>query len=219
MEDSGIALIAGLGNPGNRHAGNRHNVGFRFVERLQHSLGFSLASEKRYNAEVGQVNLDSLGGRVLRVMVPNTFMNLSGQAIAPLAAFYRIAPSQILIVHDELDLAPGDARLKISGGHGGHNGLRDIIARLGSSDFVRLRIGIGGGGGGSSSDSNNNAPRDVSSYVLSNPDAHDQMLIEEAMDHSLNVLEPILAGDFATAMEKLHRTPKPSQNQQTTNTT
>lgn len=188
---SGIALIAGLGNPGSRYADTRHNTGFRFIERLRFSLGFRLAGEKRFNAEVGSITLD---GHMVRVMTPNTLMNLSGQAVAPVAAFYRILPRQILVIHDELDLAPGAARLKISGGHGGHNGLRDIIARLGSRDFLRLRIGIGHPG----------PDRDVSAYVLNKPAAHDQMRIEKAVGRSLEVLDDVIAGNYDTAMTRLH---------------
>ncbi len=191
MAHPGIALIAGLGNPGNGYAASRHNVGFRFLERLQSSLGFRLACEKRFRAEVGRVNV---GGRVVRVMAPATFMNLSGQAVAPLAAFYRIPPAQILVVHDELDLAPGVVRLKVCGGHGGHNGLRDIASKLGSGDFTRLRIGIGHPG----------ANRDVSGYVLSKPDAHDRTLIDDAIARALEVLDQVVAGNLDTAMTRLH---------------
>lgn len=191
MEQSGIALIVGLGNPGSGYADSRHNVGVRFVQRLQFSLGFQFANEKRFQAEVGRVDLN---GRALRVMVPSTFMNLSGEAVAPLAAFYRIPAEQILVVHDELDLAPGHARLKVSGGHGGHNGLRDIVARLGSQNFTRLRLGIGHPG----------PQRDVSSYVLGKPDAHDRNLIEQAMEQSLEVLDDVVAGKVDAAMLRLH---------------
>ncbi len=194
MAPPGIDLIAGLGNPGNRYAATRHNAGFQFIERLQGALGFRLAGEKRFKAEAGSVLRN---GRTLRVMTPATFMNLSGQAVAPLAAFYRIPPQRILVVHDELDLAPGMARLKISGGHGGHNGLRDLIARLGSGDFPRLRIGIGHPGPG----------RDVSAYVLKKPNAHDRMRIEHAMQRALEVLDEVVAGHFDAAMTRLHTEP------------
>jgi len=196
MAQSGIALIAGLGNPGNQYAASRHNVGFWFIERLQFSMGFRLTGEKRFKAEVGSVNIN---GRAVRIMVPNTFMNLSGEALAPLASFYRIPAEQILVIHDELDLAPGTARLKFSGGHGGHNGLRDIVTRLGSRDFTRLRLGIGHPG----------PNRDVSSYVLNRPDAHDRMLIEKAVDASLEVLDDVVAGNLDKAMTRLHTITEP----------
>ncbi len=191
MAESGIALIVGLGNPGNRYAANRHNAGFHFLERLQFLRGFQLANEKRFKAEVGGVVINS---STVRVMAPDTLMNLSGRAVAPMAAFYRIAPEQILVVHDELDLAPGCARLKMSGGHGGHNGLRDIIAALGSRDFLRLRIGIGHPG----------PNRDVSAYVLSRPNTHDKMLIEQAIERALEVLDEVVAGNIDAAMSRLH---------------
>ena len=188
---SGIALIAGLGNPGSRYAATRHNVGVHFIERLQVSLGFCLTGEKRFKAGVGSAHFD---GRMVRIMVPATFMNLSGQAVAPVAAFYRIPARQILVIHDELDLVPGDVRLKVGGGHGGHNGLRDIVSRLGSSDFIRLRIGIGHPGTG----------RDVSGYVLNAPDANDRGLMEQAMARALEVLDEVVAGNFDAAMTRLH---------------
>ena len=192
---SGIGLIVGLGNPGSRYKDTRHNAGFRFIERLQFSLGFRLADEKRFKAGVGSVTLN---GRVVRVMTPHTLMNLSGQAVAPVAAFYRISPRQILVIHDELDLAPGIARLKISGGHGGHNGLRDLIAHLGSRDFLRLRIGIGHPG----------PERDVSAYVLNKPDAQDKTRIENALERALEVLDEVVAGNYETAMTRLHSEPE-----------
>lgn len=188
---NGIALIVGLGNPGNQYAATRHNAGFRFVNLLQASLDFRLVSEKRFKAEVGSVTLN---GCMVRVITPTTMMNLSGQAVAAVASFYRIQPEQILIIHDELDLAAGVARLKLSGGHGGHNGLRDIITSLGSSDFARLRIGIGHPG----------AQRDVVGYVLCKPDAHGKACIEQAMAHALEVMDDIIAGNIPAAMRKLH---------------
>ncbi len=193
---AGIALIAGLGNPGKRYAATRHNAGFQFIERLQHQAGFRLAGEKRFRAEVGGVVLN---GRRVRVMAPDTFMNLSGQAVASLAAFYRIPPEQILVVHDDLDLAPGCARLKLSGGHGGHNGLRDIVKRLGSGDFPRLRLGIGHPGA--------RRGRDVSAFVLAPPRADELLQMEEAMARALEVLDQVVVGDFAGAMNRLHGEP------------
>jgi len=191
--DAGVALIAGLGNPGRRYAATRHNAGFQFLERLQAARGLTLASHQRFNAELGGITGN---GRTVRVMAPATFMNRSGQAVAPLAAFYRIPPPHILVVHDELDLAPGSARLKRGGGHGGHNGLRDIINRLGSGDFMRLRIGIGHPGPG--------AKCEVSSYVLGQPDAADRALIDRAIAEALQVLDEVIAGQWEAAMKRLH---------------
>ncbi|MGR3914283.1 MAG: aminoacyl-tRNA hydrolase [Gammaproteobacteria bacterium] len=193
-ETGGIALIAGLGNPGARYAPTRHNAGFWFIRRLRREWGFALAREARFHAEAGAV---TTAGRRLRVMTPATFMNESGRALSSLAAFYRIAPREILVVHDEIDLPPGAARLKRGGGHGGHNGLRDITARLGSSDFARLRIGVGHPG----------AARDVSAYVLSAPGADDLALIESAIERARDALDDVLAGEFDAAMQKLHTEP------------
>lgn len=189
-----IGLIVGLGNPGSRYAANRHNLGAQFIARLQAAKGFSLTHEKRFQAAVGSVDWH---GRKVRVAVPSTFMNLSGESIAPLAAFYRIPPAAILVIHDELDFAPGWVRLKRAGGHGGHNGLRDLVARLGSGDFTRLRIGIGHPG----------VNRDVANYVLNDPSAPEQLQIEQSMERALGVLDDVVAGDFAAAMERLHSEP------------
>ncbi|MDD9810643.1 MAG: aminoacyl-tRNA hydrolase [Gammaproteobacteria bacterium] len=201
MASPGIALIAGLGNPGARYVATRHNAGFQFIARLQAETGLTLAREKRFNAEVGRLpgaaaRAGTDGNPAVRVILPATFMNLSGQAIAPLASFYRIPPAQILVVHDELDLAPGVARLKRGGGHGGHNGLRDLIARLGGGDFLRLRIGIGHPGPG--------GKQEVSSYVLGKPDPAERARIDSAIDRALQVLDTVLGGDVDAAMHKLH---------------
>ncbi len=127
-------------------------------------------------------------------MMPNTFMNRSGESVSPMAAFYRIKPSRVLIIHDELDLPPGTARLKFGGGHGGHNGLRNIACRLGTPGFMRLRIGIGHPG----------AHRDVSGFVLNTPPSSERQLIEDAIEKSIMVLPDVVSGDFQKAMNKLH---------------
>ena len=191
MSPSAIALIVGLGNPGDRYTATRHNAGFRFVAALDTAYGIPMAAEKRWKAIVGG---GVIGGRSVRIMLPQTMMNLSGQAVAPLAAFYRISPAQILVVHDELDLPPGCIRLKRSGGHGGHNGLRDLISRLGGGDFPRLRIGIGHPGG----------EREVSGYVLGKPPASDAAQIDDAIDRGVAVIDDIVAGEFDAAMNRLH---------------
>lgn len=197
MASPGIALLAGLGNPGARYVATRHNAGHQFVERLQARAGLELAREKRFNADVGR-----LPGGGPRVILPATFMNLSGQAVAPLAAFYRIPRAQILVVHDELDLAPGVARIKCGGGHGGHNGLRDLIARLGGADFLRLRIGIGHPGPASK--------QEVASYVLDKPDENDRARIACAIDAALEVLDALIAGEIDAAMKRLHTADAPA---------
>ncbi len=194
MMQSGISLVAGLGNPGDRYVKTRHNVGFWFLNRLQQQFEFQIAPERKFKAQVGHFTSDS---RPIRAMAPTTYMNLSGQAVASVAAFYRIMPQQILIVHDELDLPTGAIRLKQGGGHGGHNGLRNIIPSLGSADFHRLRIGIGHPGSKS----------DVIHYVLSQPSQHDRRLIDEAISETMALMTTILQGQFQKAMNRLH-TPK-----------
>ncbi len=191
MLDSTIALVVGLGNPGDRYTANRHNAGVHFITRMQRVDEFQLTAEKRFHAKLGCVRI---GAQVVRVMVPETYMNLSGKPVFLTAKFYQIPPQKILIIHDDLDLHPGVVRLKRAGGHGGHNGLRDIIAQLGSPDFLRLRIGIGHPG----------KDRDVSGYVLGNPNTHDQVLIEQAIDRAIQVLELIGGGDTEAAMAQLH---------------
>lgn len=189
-----VALIVGLGNPGATYAGTRHNAGFRFIERLQFVYNFSLKHESRFNADAGDFILD---GRRVRILAPATFVNLSGRAVAPFAKFYRIPPSQILVAHDELDLPPGCARLKQRGGHGGHNGVRDLISALGDDAFARLRIGIGHPG----------PDRDVSNYVLSKPLVAEQVLLDAAIERALEVLPAAVAGDMESAMRQLHAPP------------
>ncbi|NKB62100.1 MAG: aminoacyl-tRNA hydrolase [Gammaproteobacteria bacterium] len=191
MTQPGISLIAGLGNPGNQYAETRHNVGFWFLERLQTEFHFQMTSEKKFKAAVGSF---SFNGNQVRVVAPQTFMNLSGQSVAPLAAFYRITPSEILVIHDELDLEPGAVRLKSGGGHGGHNGLRDIIPKVGGADFLRLRIGIGHPG----------SARDVSGYVLGRPTRQDQTLIEDGMERAIHLMPGILSGEYQKVMNDLH---------------
>ncbi len=192
MEQAGIALIAGLGNPGNQYAATRHNVGFWFLQCLQRQYSITFTAEKKFKADT---DLFVCGGRQVRLIAPHTFMNLSGQSIAPMASFYRIDPAQILVIHDELDLQAGSVRLKIGGGHGGHNGLRDIVARLGRSDFLRIRIGIG----------RPDINQDVSEYVLQKPRLNERQLIEDALDRAMRVLPDIVCGDYQKAMNTLHR--------------
>ncbi len=191
MKESGIALIAGLGNPGDQYTATRHNVGFWFIEQLQREFQINFSLEKKFKAEIGHFIHN---GNTIRVIAPNTFMNLSGESIAPMASFYRIEPANILVVHDELDLSPGSLRLKVGGGHGGHNGLRDIVSKLGTPDFLRLRIGIGHPG----------PNRDVSGYVLKRPLVSEQNTIESAIQRAINNLPDILSGDYQKAMNQLH---------------
>jgi len=191
-----IRLIAGLGNPGAEYQKTRHNAGFWLLDELAWDYKQSWRTENKFSAEVARVVLPD--GADLWLLKPMTFMNLSGQAVVALARFYKILPDQILVVHDELDLEPGTARFKQGGGHGGHNGLKDIIARLGSPAFWRLRLGIGHPG-----DRN-----EVVNYVLKKPRAEEQGAIDQAMVDALAVLPQAIAGDMAGAMKKLHTAAK-----------
>ena len=185
-----IRLIVGLGNPGRDYARTRHNAGFWWVIQCAEQMRIVLKPESRFFGVAGR----DMSGTEINLLMPQTFMNLSGKAVAALTRFYKIAPEEILVVHDELDLSPGVARLKQGGGHGGHNGLKDIVAQLGSPQFWRLRIGIGHPG----------HKNEVANYVLNPPRADEADLIESAIIQSLVVLPEILRGDFAAAMLKLH---------------
>ena len=185
-------LIVGLGNPGPEYDQTRHNAGALFVERLADQQRTSLSLDKKYFGLTGKF---SHQGRDVRLLIPTTYMNRSGQAVAALANFFRIEPDAILVAHDELDLAPGVARLKKGGGHGGHNGLRDIIAQLGNrNDFHRLRLGIGHPGHASL----------VSGFVLGRAPRSEQELLDTSIDFALAVLPQMLAGDWTKAMHQLH---------------
>jgi len=187
-----IKLIVGLGNPGSEYRGTRHNAGADFVEELARVGGGSLHAESRYFGLADRINFD---GHDLRLLIPTTFMNRSGQSVAAMASFFKIAPEQILVAHDELDISPGTARFKRGGGHGGHNGLRDIIPALGNNkDFHRLRIGIGHPG---------HASR-VSGYVLSKPSAQDRERIDASITEAIGALPLLLDGDATKAMTRLH---------------
>lgn len=192
-----LRLIVGLGNPGRDYVRTRHNAGFWWVERCAADLGITLKPEARFFGLAGHGNPKS--GEVF-LLQPQTFMNASGKSVAALARFYKIEPAHILVVHDELDLAPGTARLKMGGGHGGHNGLKDISAQLGCKDFWRLRLGIGHPGDKSQ----------VVNYVLNPPRADELALIEDAIIDGLHVLSHMLCGDFAAAMLELHTQSKKS---------
>lgn len=186
-----LRLIVGLGNPGREYERTRHNAGFWWAERCAEDLRIVLKPESRYFGIAGRGNTAS--GEVF-LLQPQTFMNASGKAVAALSRFYKIEPAQILVVHDELDLPPGVARLKMGGGHGGHNGLKDIAAQLGNKDFWRLRLGIGHPGEKSQ----------VVNYVLNPPRNDEYTQIENAIIDSLRVLPDMLRGDFSVAMLKLH---------------
>ena len=187
-----IKLIAGLGNPGNEYRGTRHNAGADFVAELARQCGSTLQPESKFFGLAGRV---TLAGHDLRLLIPTTFMNRSGKAVAAMASFYKISPEEILIAHDELDIPAGPARFKQGGGHGGHNGLRDIVPALGNNkNFHRLRIGIDHPGHASK----------VSGYVLSQPSQVDRTRIDASIDEAIAALPLLLAGDATKAMTRLH---------------
>jgi PTH1 family peptidyl-tRNA hydrolase len=186
-----IRLIAGLGNPGREHERDRHNVGFRFVDRLAAAQSASLRKDAKYQALVARIAAPV--GDVW-LCEPQTYMNLSGRSVGGLARFYKLAPEEILVVHDELDFPPGVAKMKLGGGVAGHNGLKDIQAQLGTQAFWRLRIGIGHPG-----DRNL-----VADYVLNSPSPAERDLMEAAVERGLEVMPLVLAGDMQGAMHKLH---------------
>jgi PTH1 family peptidyl-tRNA hydrolase len=186
-----IKLIVGLGNPGPKYSETRHNAGFWFVEDLASQYRSRFLPEKKFHGEVARINLE---GKDIWLLKPETYMNRSGLSVVSLAAFYKIAPENILVAHDEIDLKAGTARLKSGGGHGGHNGLRDIISHLGTKDFQRLRIGVDHPG---SKDM-------VVDYVLKRPDSKDRQAIEDSINEALRVMPKVAAGEWEKAMHQLH---------------
>lgn len=187
----GIKLIVGLGNPGPQYEASRHNAGFWWVDQIAGAHAVRLKAEGKFFGVSGRVQIPAGEAWLLK---PSTFMNASGRSVAALANFYKIAPESILVVHDELDLPPGIAKLKKGGGHGGHNGLKDIAAQLGTADYWRLRLGIGHPG-------DRNA---VVNYVLHTPSHEEALLIEQSMDAGIEILPLLLSGKFEEAMHRLH---------------
>jgi len=185
----GIQLFVGLGNPGAEYEATRHNAGFWWVESIARANNVQLLQESKFFGRVARLKSPEAW-----LLTPTTFMNASGQAVGALARFYRISPENILVVHDELDLEAGVAKLKKGGGHGGHNGLKDIATHLGSNDFWRLRLGI----------SHPGDAKDVINYVLHKPSREEFVLIDSAIENTTGLLPLLLAGDFETAMLKLH---------------
>ncbi|TQI80859.1 peptidyl-tRNA hydrolase [Serratia fonticola] len=189
---SSIKLIVGLANPGPEYAQTRHNAGAWYVDLLAQRHNQPLKEESKFFGYTARLNL---AGNDVRLLVPTTFMNLSGKAVAAVATFYRILPEEILVAHDELDLPPGVAKLKLGGSNGGHNGLKDIQSKLGNNaNFYRLRIGIGHPG-----DRNK-----VVGFVLGKPPATEQTLIDDAIDESLRCTEILLKEGMTKAMNRLH---------------
>ena len=190
-----IQLVAGLGNPGDAYRDTRHNAGAEFVTELARRHGVNLSAESKFFGLCGRVQAN---GMDFRLLIPTTYMNRSGQSLAAMANFFKIPAQDILVVHDELDFEPGIARLKKAGGHGGHNGLRDICKAIGDG-FLRLRLGIGHPG----------SARDVSDYVLARPSRTDRDLIDTSIDEALRIM-PLLADErWNDAVKQLHTATKP----------
>ncbi len=192
-----IRLIVGLGNPGSKHEADRHNAGFWFIDRLAAQHKQFLQTEKRFNGRVAKIQIE---GQDIFLLEPDTFMNLSGESVGPLCRFHKIKPNEVLVAHDELDLKAGTARLKLGGGNGGHNGLKDIQQHLSSPQFWRLRFGIG-------------HPRDlpgelsrmdVADYVLKKPSSDEQSKIDLSLSKGIKVLPLLINGDSQNAMQILH---------------
>lgn len=186
-----IKLFVGLGNPGAQYEATRHNAGCWWVEALARELKLSLVADRSYH---GLVARGTVKGQTVWLLMPQTYMNLSGKSVAALARFFKIAPEEILVVHDELDVPPGQAKLKFGGGHGGHNGLRDIHAQLGTGDYWRLRLGIGHPG-----DKN-----EVADWVLKKPAPDQREAIEACVARTLKAAPEMLAGDMAKATLVVH---------------
>ena len=203
-----IRLLVGLGNPGPEYAATRHNAGFWFTDAVAGAVNATLAPQRQYFGLVARVPRHEAPVWLLE---PMTFMNLSGKSVAALARFFKIAPGEILVAHDELDLAPGQVKMKLGGSHAGHNGLRDIQAQLGSADFWRLRLGIGHPG----------VKSEVVNYVLQRPAPEQREAIEHSIQQGLSALDLMLDGDMERAMMKVHarpsrpHTPKPAPKSET----
>ncbi len=183
-----IKLLVGLGNPGDKYEATRHNAGFWFVDAVAGQNNTKLAIDAKMFGLVGRFNTDNW------LLKPTTFMNNSGKAVAALANYYKISPSEILVIHDELDLPTGSAKLKFGGGHGGHNGLRDIHAALGTADYWRLRLGIDHPG-----DKN-----EVINYVLKAPTKAENDALQASIHAATGVVDLLIEGEFESAMQKLH---------------
>ena len=197
---NGIKLIVGLGNPGDKYEATRHNAGFWFVDAIAAQSNSKLAMDAKMFGFVGKLAQDKW------LLKPSTFMNGSGKAVAALANYYKINPSEILVAHDELDLPAGSAKLKFGGGHGGHNGLRDIHAALSTADYWRLRLGIGHPG-----PSSPNKVNEVVDYVLKAPTKAECDALQASIHAACGVVNLMLKGDFESAMQQLHtkQSPRP----------
>lgn len=190
MTEQFIQLIIGLGNPGDKYTKTRHNAGFWFIDALAEEYGGNFKTETKFSGEVAKVNIDD---HFVWLLKPTTFMNRSGLAAHQITQFYKIPTENVLVAYDELDLPVGTARLKQSGGHGGHNGLRDLHAQI-SKEYLRLRLGI----------SHPGDSKKVADYVLSKPNQNDEIAIINAIDRSLKVIPNVIVGDTQKAMNNLH---------------
>ena len=191
-----IKLFVGLGNPGPEYEATRHNVGFWWIDALARQLKVSLAMDRSY---YGLVARTVINGQTVWLLEPQTFMNLSGKSVAALARFFKIAPQEMLVVHDELDIAPGEAKLKLGGSHAGHNGLRDIHAQMGTDDYWRLRIGVGHPG----------VKSEVVNWVLKKPMLDHRIAIDQCIDRTLKALPHLMAGDMDKATMLIHTSKPP----------
>ncbi len=191
-----IKLFVGLGNPGPEYEATRHNAGFWWIDALARELKATLVPDRSYYGLVARVNVQ---GQSVWLLEPQTFMNVSGKSVAALARFFKIQPEEILVAHDELDIVPGQVKLKRGGSHAGHNGLRDIHAQLGSADYWRLRIGVGHPG----------VKAEVVNWVLKKPSPEHRNLIEDSIAHSLKAYPAMLTGDMEKATLQVHTTKPP----------
>ncbi len=186
-----LKVIVGLGNPGSKYTETRHNAGFWFVDELARKFHGDFRAEKKFHGETAKINID---GRDIWLLKPDTFMNRSGLAVQSLLSFYRYSPEQLLVAHDEIDLPPGTIKLKTAGGHGGHNGLRDIINQCASKDFHRLRIGVGHPG----------TKDQVVDYVLHTASRDERIDIDNDIDAAVGVMPELAKGEMEKAMHRLH---------------
>jgi peptidyl-tRNA hydrolase, PTH1 family len=200
-----IKLFVGLGNPGAEYEATRHNAGFWWTEALARELKVALSLDKSFYGRVGRATVN---GRNIWLLEPMTFMNLSGKAVAALARFFKIAPEEILVAHDEIDIVPGQAKLKFGGSHAGHNGLRDIHAQLGTGDYWRLRLGVGHPG----------VKAEVINWVLKKPAQEHREAIEDSIARALKAVPELLAGEMEKATMLIHTSvaprPKPPRKPQ-----
>jgi len=191
-----IRLFVGLGNPGPEYESTRHNAGFWWLDEVARSLKTSLVMDRAYHGLVGRSNVN---GQTVWLLKPQTFMNLCGKSVAALARFYKIEPHEILVAHDELDIVPGEAKLKLAGSHAGHNGLRDIHAQLGTDDYWRLRLGVGHPG----------VKAEVIDWVLKKPSPDHRIAIDQSIARALTALPQLLAGEMDKATLLIHTSKPP----------